>query len=260
MKRFRVPIMILVTLLSVFLISGMSDIVLAQHGGGPGGHGGGHGSGHGPGHGGHHGHWHRPDSLQTITVSGITILDTLGDSSTVRVCYYLDEDGDGAADYRLAFGPPWYDPGNGAARPAEGEELTITGGLMTRPDPDVIVVYEINGLWWRDPGSWRRGRRMGQGRWGDKKTIIRVSNHPNPANPETQINYTLQTGERVRVLIYNMKGQTIRTYEMGYQAPGSYNLLWDGRDVNGVQLASGIYFYRIEAGPQALTKRMVLLK
>jgi DNA-binding transcriptional regulator YhcF (GntR family) len=89
---------------------------------------------------------------------------------------------------------------------------------------------------------------------------IIAGSYPNPFNPETQIDYTLSISEKVRIQIYNITGQLIRTFDQGYQQAGSYSLRWDGRNENRDPAASGIYLYRIEAGPYSLTNRMVLLK
>jgi DNA-binding transcriptional regulator YhcF (GntR family) len=89
---------------------------------------------------------------------------------------------------------------------------------------------------------------------------IIAGSYPNPFNPETQIDYTLSVSEKVGIQIYNITGQLIRTFDQGYQQAGSYSLRWDGRNENGDPAASGVYLYRIEAGPYSLTNRMVLLK
>jgi hypothetical protein len=92
----------------------------------------------------HHEDW--PDSLQTTTVSGQAIVDR----SHIHPFYFLDVQGDGAADYQLGFGPYWYEPESGATRPQDGEEVTVLGGLIDDHVPPLIVVFEINGLVWRD--------------------------------------------------------------------------------------------------------------
>jgi hypothetical protein len=97
------------------------------------------------------GHEHG-DTLATIDLVGIALVvhpDSIEHPNHVH--YYIDVDGDGAADYRLSFGPPWYEPGNGAHRPANGDSISIHGGLLTYTEPPMVVVYEINGLFWREP-------------------------------------------------------------------------------------------------------------
>jgi hypothetical protein len=108
------------------------------------------GRGHG-GHGGHGGGCPHPDSVTAIEAAGLAIVTETNN----RTHYYLDTDYDAVADYILNFGPPDYDPGNGATRPANGDSISIVGGLLDGPNTlDVIIVYEINGLqWWRDPGD-----------------------------------------------------------------------------------------------------------
>jgi len=94
-----------------------------------------------------------PDSLTVVELAGtaIVVTDSLHPQ---RVGYFLDVDGDGTPDFRLAFGPPWYNPPSGVTRPANGDEITIVGGLLTHTNPPVVVVFAINGQFWRDP---RRG-------------------------------------------------------------------------------------------------------
>jgi Spy/CpxP family protein refolding chaperone len=92
------------------------------------------------------------------------------------------------------------------------------------------------------------------------ENLITAGSYPNPFNPETQIAYTLGVSERVKIRIYNITGQLIRTFDQGYQPAGNYVVLWDGRNENGNTTASGVYLYRIEAGHYSITNRMVLLK
>lgn len=92
------------------------------------------------------------------------------------------------------------------------------------------------------------------------ENLITAGSYPNPFNPETQIAYTLGVSERVKIRIYNITGQLIRTFDQGYQPSGSYIVLWDGRNENGNPTASGVYLYRIEAGCYSITNSMVLLK
>ncbi len=92
-----------------------------------------------------------PDSLQVVTKSGTAIVDT---TSMMHSVYYLDENGDGTPDFMLNFGPWWYEPDSSEAiRPHNGELITIEGGLVeeTMMGYEMIIVYEINGEFWRDP-------------------------------------------------------------------------------------------------------------
>jgi hypothetical protein len=85
-------------------------------------------------------------------------------------------------------------------------------------------------------------------------------NYPNPFNPETQINYALPQDCDVKVTIYNLLGQRVRTLVDERQSAGYRTVLWDGKDEQGVDVASGVYFYRLKAGDFVDSKKMLLLK
>jgi hypothetical protein len=85
-------------------------------------------------------------------------------------------------------------------------------------------------------------------------------NYPNPFNPETQIEYTLQKKALVNLEIYNLLGQKVNTLANEYQSPGSYHILWDGKNEQGKAVASSIYFYKLEVNGVSQIKKMVLLK
>jgi hypothetical protein len=93
-----------------------------------------------------------PDSLEIVTVSGSVVVD----STMMYTMYYLDENGDNEVDYHLNFGPSWYEPDSSlATRPENGEEVTIYGGLYSSHEDSfkIVIVYEINGLFWRQPSD-----------------------------------------------------------------------------------------------------------
>ena len=95
----------------------------------------------------------------------------------------------------------------------------------------------------------------------DKPVAFALSqNHPNPFNPETVIEYALPKDCQVQIAIYNLLGQKIRTLIDQYQTKGQRKIHWDGKDDEGNELTSGIYFYRLQAGDFSETKKMVLLR
>jgi hypothetical protein len=102
------------------------------------------------------------------------------------------------------------------------------------------------------------------GDWADNpnapKTFTLFQNKPNPFNPETQISYYLAKACQVRLTIYNVLGQKVRTLSDGHQEAGMQTLIWNGRDDDDVPLSSGIYFYRLQADDFNQTKKMSLLK
>ncbi len=92
----------------------------------------------------------------------------------------------------------------------------------------------------------------------DKFTVFQ--NYPNPFNPSTIIQYTLPDEQYVRVVIFDMLGKEIKTLVSDIESAGIKSVVWDGTNANGQTLSGGIYFYRVTAGQQTETKRMLLLK
>jgi len=85
-------------------------------------------------------------------------------------------------------------------------------------------------------------------------------NHPNPFNPVTTIEYHLPRRSNVRIDIYNLIGQKVRTLVDGEESAGSYSITWDGTSSSGEAISTGVYFYRFQAGDHVETKKMLLLK
>ncbi len=86
------------------------------------------------------------------------------------------------------------------------------------------------------------------------------ANYPNPFNPETKIDYSINRSCQVKLEIFNILGQKIKTLVDEHQSVGKKDVVWDGRNENGEQVTSGVYFYRIQAGDYSQTKKMVLMK
>ena len=86
-------------------------------------------------------------------------------------------------------------------------------------------------------------------------------NVPNPFNPSTQISYEIPEAGHVRLVIYNTLGQEIRILVQDHQTPGRYRVTWDGKDMSGREVSSGVYFYRlIHSGKGAVTRQLLLIK
>jgi hypothetical protein len=85
-------------------------------------------------------------------------------------------------------------------------------------------------------------------------------NYPNPFNPTTSIAFGLSAPAHVSLRIYDAAGRLVRVLVAGSRPAGTYSELWDGRDSSGHAVASGIYFYRLNAGAFESTKKMILLR
>ncbi|HXS09763.1 MAG TPA: choice-of-anchor B family protein [Candidatus Krumholzibacteria bacterium] len=96
----------------------------------------------------------------------------------------------------------------------------------------------------------------------DRKTAAFTlsQNHPNPFNPSTTISFLLNGRAHARLSIYDVNGQRVATLVDRDLPAGAHQVAWDGTDARGARVASGVYYYRLDAGGQTATKQMVLLK
>ncbi len=85
-------------------------------------------------------------------------------------------------------------------------------------------------------------------------------NFPNPFNPTTSIVYTVKEAGPVRVQIFNIMGQLVRTLVNASQSAGRYDVLWDGRDMNNQPVPSGTYLCMMEAGSYRTFIKMTMAK
>ncbi|MDD3563796.1 MAG: FlgD immunoglobulin-like domain containing protein, partial [Candidatus Cloacimonetes bacterium] len=85
-------------------------------------------------------------------------------------------------------------------------------------------------------------------------------NYPNPFNPETTISYDIKDAGSVRLAVYNVKGQLVRSLVNTKQAAGRYRVIFNGCDDRGKPLSSGIYLYRFTAGRYSSTRKMMLME
>lgn len=89
-----------------------------------------------------------------------------------------------------------------------------------------------------------------------------MGNYPNPFNPTTTISFTLTTesSENTELVIYNAKGQKVKTLINENLRAGSHNVEWNGKDENNNPVSSGIYFYKLKSSTINQTKKMLLMK
>ncbi|HPR17969.1 MAG TPA: T9SS type A sorting domain-containing protein, partial [Candidatus Cloacimonadota bacterium] len=89
-------------------------------------------------------------------------------------------------------------------------------------------------------------------------------NYPNPFNPSTTISFSFTTEitENTEIAIYNLKGQKVKTFSnlQIANSPNSPTVIWDGTDLTGKPVSSGIYFCKLQAGKLVKTQKMLLMK
>jgi len=85
-----------------------------------------------------------------------------------------------------------------------------------------------------------------------------LQNYPNPFNAGTVIQFSLKDQADWKLSVYNITGQTVRSFSGNGQ--GQVQVAWDGSDIAGNAIASGVYFYRLETKAFTATKKMTLMK
>jgi hypothetical protein len=146
-------------------------------------------------------------------------------------------------------------------------------GLGSNASVDSVIVFWPNGLVDRTtdiPAGVDRYYRFVEGQGlvvvgiedeGIRPLVYSLSqNYPNPFNPTTTIKYKLPQMSDVKLVIYNILGQKVRTLIKRQVEAGAHSVVWDGHNDSGIQVATGVYIYRFEAGDFVRTKKMMLLK
>ncbi|MCF7913247.1 MAG: carboxypeptidase regulatory-like domain-containing protein [Candidatus Cloacimonetes bacterium] len=95
---------------------------------------------------------------------------------------------------------------------------------------------------------------------GITPAAMTLSNYPNPFNPVTTISFAITDAGYTTLNIYNISGQKIATLVAESLTAGVYNVSWNGTANSGSQVASGMYFYRLQSGGNTVTNKMVLMK
>jgi flagellar hook assembly protein FlgD len=85
-------------------------------------------------------------------------------------------------------------------------------------------------------------------------------NYPNPFNPVTQIRFDLADASNVRLVIFNLLGQEVRTLVAANMPAGAHQIAWDGRDDRGLNVGSGLYLYKLQAGNFVNCRKMFLMR
>jgi hypothetical protein len=85
-------------------------------------------------------------------------------------------------------------------------------------------------------------------------------NYPNPFNPTTQIQYSTEKPQVVKLVVYDLLGRPVKTLVDGMQGAGQRQAMWDGRDESGSVVPSGVYICRLTAGSKVETKKITFLQ
>ncbi|PKN73244.1 MAG: hypothetical protein CVU50_04120 [Candidatus Cloacimonetes bacterium HGW-Cloacimonetes-3] len=133
----------------------------------------------------------------------------------------------GLAQFRWVFGSDGYSGGEGWYI----DDVRIVGNSSAGDDPVVAI-----------------------------NKLQLFENYPNPFNPSTNLRFSLPASTDVRLEIFNIKGQLVRTLLDTNLKPGSHNITWDGTDATNRTVASGVYYYRLSTPIGNQSKKMLLMK
>jgi len=89
-------------------------------------------------------------------------------------------------------------------------------------------------------------------------TIGRVV--PNPASAASRLDFTMSESQYVEITVYDVTGRRVRNLVSGMRSRGEHAVSWDGRDERGFDTPSGLYFFRMKSGNQAITTRLVRVR
>jgi len=84
--------------------------------------------------------------------------------------------------------------------------------------------------------------------------------YPNPFNPELTISFNLEETQDVKLNVFNVKGQKVKTLVSELFRPDAYNIVWKGADNSGNQVSSGVYYIRLQVGDDLVNRKVILMK
>lgn len=87
-----------------------------------------------------------------------------------------------------------------------------------------------------------------------------LGNYPNPFNPKTDINFSVEYSSEVGLSVYNLSGELVRQLHLGTLPPGNQSVTWEGKDNFGNDVPSGVYVYRLQSEFYSEARKMTLLK
>ncbi len=130
-----------------------------------------------------------------------------------------------------------------------------------------MVFYAVaDGFYWTQRGAVINGKKYGITAVKEKEEIIPVTfklfqNYPNPFNGETTIRYKIPGPGAVVIVIYDMAGrEVIKLLDRQTVLPGEYSVTWNGRNSDGIDSSSGVYWVQFRSGTFINTKKMILLR
>jgi len=144
---------------------------------------------------------------------------------------------------------PWSTEPNG-----NGPTLSLINAKMNNNLPESWSASNLNGT----PGTENDNWEPYPPPFSEKLAIMK--NYPNPFASYTTITYSIPEDGKVKLSIYNLKGQLVKKLVNEIQEIGAYTEIWDGKNSQGKLVRSGVYFYQIKQNGKSKTKKMILVR
>ena len=85
-------------------------------------------------------------------------------------------------------------------------------------------------------------------------------NYPNPFNPTTTISFSVPSEGHVQISVYDITGRLIANLVDRNMSEGYHHVVWDGKDISGLDVSAGLYIYNLQAEGVSMTRKMILMK
>ena len=184
---------------------------------------------------------------------------------------------DGQGTYNISAGqaygpaaPVWeYEDPGGFYSQNKGGAFRLQNGNTLITESNNLDIFEVTPtgqkVWqYTPPGEVHRAKRYSSTSTGAAPQITRThlgQSYPNPCNPATTITFTLHSTAPAELIIYDARGQHVRTLVAGVHSGGTTHYVeWDGTDDHSRSVASGVYFYRLTTNRYVKSRKLVLLK
>jgi endo-1,4-beta-xylanase len=220
-------------------------------------------------------------SYAPVWVTNAGMLDTVGVSveadavpatygGRVRAKWSISEGTEGGGNYTLKFGwVPTLEDATFRANRAQAHIFSLTGdtteaGMGNYTTQFITSPYSVSRGGIMTLGTFAVGKfkdvpdiivGVERNEYGAPSQFSLSQNYPNPFNPTTTIQYTVPSTQYVSLKVYDVIGRELSTLVSEVKPPGTYTVKWDAHG-----LASGVYFYRLEAGQFTETRKLVLLR
>ncbi|MCK5052230.1 MAG: T9SS type A sorting domain-containing protein [Candidatus Cloacimonetes bacterium] len=209
-------------------------------------------------------------SLPIINVNPNIVNIELGIDEISEETVELTNIGGGILNYTITLtgSPDWLviDPANGSLTSGEMDEIALnfdTEGLVVGQYTSSMLIEDGFGEQTTVPVT----LNVTNTGLNDNLPMVTelIGNYPNPFNPSTNIKFSLKTDSKVSLMIYNIRGQKVRTLVNDNLQAGHHSVVWDGRDDSGKSVSSGVYFNGFDSndgnsGRYTSIKKIILLK